>query len=296
MSRIRTIKPEFFRHEDLFDAELQEELPLRLAFISLWTIADREGRFKWRPRSLKSDCLPFDEIDFSRVLDALMSRGFIVKYEVDGEPYGCIPTFTTHQVVNNREAKSILPAPNENNKLTREARVPNASSTRLVHEQGEGKGREQEGKDNSDLRSGADPAPSESDLLGEEDPKKILFSKGLQWLANATGKSERVVRPLIGRMLSEIGGDAHAGVLLGIFRDCKREGKGEPVAWITAMVQGRRPRAGPAPLRRNPDLEAYDMLRQADERNREKQSGDDGCALSALAIFDRRSEPVSGES
>ena len=57
MARIRTIKPEFFRHEALFEAEHRAGLPLRLAFAGLWTAADREGRFKWRPRQLKLDVL-----------------------------------------------------------------------------------------------------------------------------------------------------------------------------------------------------------------------------------------------
>jgi hypothetical protein len=111
MARIRTVKPELFRHEELFEAECESGLPLRLSFIALFTTCDREGRFKWRPRQLKLDCLPYDEIDFSRVLDALLTRGFIVKYEVDGVAYGCIPSFTTHQIINNRESESIFPAP-----------------------------------------------------------------------------------------------------------------------------------------------------------------------------------------
>jgi hypothetical protein len=32
MARIRTIKPEFFRHGGLFDAEIETGLPLRVAF------------------------------------------------------------------------------------------------------------------------------------------------------------------------------------------------------------------------------------------------------------------------
>ena len=58
MARIRTIKPEFFRHEALFEAEQATGLPLRVAYAGLFTAADREGRFKWSPRSLKLDCLP----------------------------------------------------------------------------------------------------------------------------------------------------------------------------------------------------------------------------------------------
>lgn len=113
MGRIRTVKPELFVHEDLFEAEKQTGLPLRVAFIGLFTCCDREGRFKWRPRTLKLAVLPHDELDFSRVLDALMSSGFLRRYEVDGEPYGYIPTFHKHQTINQREAKSNLPPPDD---------------------------------------------------------------------------------------------------------------------------------------------------------------------------------------
>ncbi|WP_196482934.1 HNH endonuclease [Burkholderia stagnalis] len=105
------MKPELFTHEDLFEAEQETGLPLRIAFVGLFTCADREGRFKWRPRTLKLAVLPHDQVDFSRVLDALTTSGFVRKYVVDGEPYGFIPTFLKHQTINQREAKSTLPAP-----------------------------------------------------------------------------------------------------------------------------------------------------------------------------------------
>ena len=85
MARIRTVKPDLFRHETLFEAEQRTKLPLRLAYIGLFTACDRDGRFKWKPKTLKLDVLPYDEIDFSRVLDALATHEFIVKYEFDGE-------------------------------------------------------------------------------------------------------------------------------------------------------------------------------------------------------------------
>ena len=149
MGRIRTVKPELFRHEALFEAEQDYQLPLRLVFIGLFTCCDKEGRFRWRPRQLKLDILPYDDIDFSRVLDALATRGFLVKYEVEGEVYGYIPSWHKHQNINNKEAESNLPSIedgtvlgiispcviskelNESNDfLTRDARVNDASSTR----------------------------------------------------------------------------------------------------------------------------------------------------------------------
>lgn len=109
MGRIRSIKPEFFKHENLFDAEIETGFPLRIAFAGLWTCCDREGRFEWRPRALKTDILPYDELDFSRVLDALEASGFVQRYTVNGKEYGCVPGFNIHQVVNQREAKSKIP-------------------------------------------------------------------------------------------------------------------------------------------------------------------------------------------
>lgn len=150
MARIRTIKPDFFRHGGLFDAERETGLPLRVAFAGLWTAADREGRFAWKPRELKLDTLPYDDCDFARVLDALWTRGHIVKYVTEAGVFGFIPSWHEHQVINNREAASSLPEPTESSiataTSTRDARVADASVTPLVHAQVEGKGRERKGK------------------------------------------------------------------------------------------------------------------------------------------------------
>lgn len=151
MARIRTIKPEFFRHEGLYDLEVETGLPIRVAFAGLWTACDREGRFEWKPRELKLDCLPHDPVDFSRVLDALMTREHIVRYEVAGRFYGLIPSWHQHQVVNNRETASDLPEPPKTamaaTTCTRASRVDDACPTPLVHAQAEGKGKEGKGKE-----------------------------------------------------------------------------------------------------------------------------------------------------
>ena len=111
MARIRTVKPEFLRHWKLYCSEKEHKLPLRLAFEGLWMVADREGRFRWQPHELKLDCLPYDDVDFSKVLEALRATGFIIKYTVDNECFGWIPSWKKHQVINVREAQSKLPEP-----------------------------------------------------------------------------------------------------------------------------------------------------------------------------------------
>ena len=150
--RIRTIKPEFFHHEGLFEAELETKLPLRVAFAGLWCIADREGRFKWEPRRIGVQVLPYDAVEFSRVLDALATRAFVLKYRVGDACFGWIPSFLKHQVINNRESQSILPDPEGNIEQTPiNTEEIDACPTRAPRDdhagQGEGKGREGNGKE-----------------------------------------------------------------------------------------------------------------------------------------------------
>lgn len=152
MPRIRTVKPRLFQHSGLFDAEHDTGLPLRLAYIGLFTCCDREGRFKWDARELKLHILPWDELDFSRVLDALTTRGFVIAYASStGEKFGAIPKFTHHQVINNRESASEIPPPPESliqqAIATREPRVDDARTTRTQGKGREGKGKEGKGKE-----------------------------------------------------------------------------------------------------------------------------------------------------
>jgi hypothetical protein len=174
MARIRTIKPDFFRHEDLYAAEVESGLPLRLAFAGLWTVCDREGRFRWRPLQLKLDCLPYDNVDFSRVLDALATRGFIVRYRVTDESgahdFGFVPSWRKHQVINPREKASDLPNPDDCEEIQQDAdasitRQPRASEThvRAHGEREREKEGEREGEKNSAIAlvavAGDDRAP-----------------------------------------------------------------------------------------------------------------------------------------
>lgn len=141
MARIRTIKPEFFRNRKLFLAERTCGLPLRVAFAGLFTVADREGRFRWIPDELKLDCLPYDDLDFSAVLDQLVTLDAVRPYQVDGRHYGYIPSWHDHQAIQTRESASKLPEP--------------LGTCIHVHAQGEGKGRELEREGKGTDRSAA---------------------------------------------------------------------------------------------------------------------------------------------
>ncbi len=145
MGRIRTVKPELFLHEDLYDTERTTGLPIIRSFIGLLTVCDRAGRFLWRPRMLKTQIAPYDEIDFIQVLAALGKAGFVQHYIVEGKAYGCIPTWPDHQTINNREAESKIPPPPA--AYMHDKDDTEQCTSMHVHAQGEGKGKEGKGKE-----------------------------------------------------------------------------------------------------------------------------------------------------
>ncbi len=105
MARIRTIKPEFFRHEGLQDLASTHGVHVMLVFSGLWGHCDKAGRFEWKPRQLKLDILPFLDFDMAETLDALWYGGFVHRYEVEGKEYGQIESFEKHQRIGGKEAQ-----------------------------------------------------------------------------------------------------------------------------------------------------------------------------------------------
>ena len=104
--RIRSLKPGFFKNEELCELSPWH----RLAFEGLWLCADREGRLEDRPRRLKADIFPYDDLDLDRILWDLSAAQFIVRYEHDGKSFIWIPTWDKHQHPRQDEGESILPA------------------------------------------------------------------------------------------------------------------------------------------------------------------------------------------
>lgn len=115
MPKNRWIKPFYFKLEALADAEAHYQLPLRYALLGLMTCCDRDGLFSWRPHELKATILPYDNIDFNQVLNALKESGFIKQYWntdkiYEGyQTYGCIVGWRRFQTIRRSEAISRLP-------------------------------------------------------------------------------------------------------------------------------------------------------------------------------------------
>jgi len=117
MPRARNIKPGFFRNEELV------ELPFsyRILFAGLWVIADRAGRLEDRPKRIKMEVFPADDVDIEDGLNALQSRGFLLRYSADGARYIQVLNFEKHQNPHKNEAPSSIPEPDPHSASTVQA-------------------------------------------------------------------------------------------------------------------------------------------------------------------------------
>jgi hypothetical protein len=109
MARIRTIKPTFFKSDDV------SVLPMRarLTWIGLWTQCDDQGRTKDHAKLIKADVWPLDSVslvDIEEDLATLAAHGRIVRYEANGERYLAVTNWSRHQKIN-RPTESIIPPP-----------------------------------------------------------------------------------------------------------------------------------------------------------------------------------------
>lgn len=104
--RIRTIKPEFWRHPVM--GRLSNET--KLVAICLLSIADDEGYFRADPALIRSDAFPFNEgsVNIHGALTELSNVGWIVvrKHPEQGQ-IGLVVKFQKHQKINRPTASRL---------------------------------------------------------------------------------------------------------------------------------------------------------------------------------------------
>jgi len=106
LARIRTIKPQFWRHEVL--SELPEATHILAA--ALLNYADDDGYFNAHPGLIKGECSPIREpsVSIQDSLAHLSNAGFIrLGFGADGKRYGHILTFHDHQIINRPTSSKI---------------------------------------------------------------------------------------------------------------------------------------------------------------------------------------------
>lgn len=149
MARIRTIKPDFYRHEALQDMEIAHpgKYPM-MVFAGLWTQCDKNGSFEWKPRQLKLDILPFLPFDMAETLAILEQGKQVIRYSVDGKEYGFIPSFKDHQRINGKESTepSRFPEYSDEYIVKQQGSSGEATEKQLRSQEGKGRGKEEEGK------------------------------------------------------------------------------------------------------------------------------------------------------
>ena len=109
MARARNIKPGFFRNERLVEVSFGA----RLLFAGLWTLADRRGVLAERPKQIKIDLFPADDVDVDGLLAEIDAVGLIERYESDGKHIIFIPGFIEHQKPHPKEPENDLPLPGD---------------------------------------------------------------------------------------------------------------------------------------------------------------------------------------
>gem|GEM_PF-6456906 len=131
----------------------------RLFFQACWCEADRDGKFKWKPGTMKLRYFPADNCDIDIVSSEVTQQGLVIVYAVDGKEYAYIPSFSKHQHINPREAQSVIPDFTGDNSMRRVTTRDDASGP-VISKIDAQVGRERKGREGKELT----PKPPSDDI------------------------------------------------------------------------------------------------------------------------------------
>jgi hypothetical protein len=177
MSRIRTVKPEFWTSEQVVECS-----PLaRLAFIGMWNFCDDNGVHPASCKTLKAEVFPGDDLtaaDVQALVNELLQQRLLVEFHAESRRWWFV-TGWHHQLIN-RPSKSRYPLPPRPAPLPKAAGPdadqdqPETTSTQgaltessmsphgvlTEYSLPEGNGKEGKGKGEEGERKGTDTAPA----------------------------------------------------------------------------------------------------------------------------------------
>lgn len=93
MARIRSVHPGLFKDE----AFMELSMAARVLVIGIWTLADDHGVFEWKPRLIRAEVFPSDNVEIEQLLDELIAQHCIQRFNNSGRPYGIIRNFCLFQ-------------------------------------------------------------------------------------------------------------------------------------------------------------------------------------------------------
>ncbi len=218
MSRIRTVKPEFWSSEQVMECS-----PIaRLLFIGLWNFCDDQGRHPYALKQLRALIFPGDDIttdDMARMFDELSANGLLVRYTVEGKEYFYITGWSHQKIDKPQKAKYPAPLPEHS---------PNPRD-------GIQMGEDRKGVDIEPKGSSA-PAPTSVHPI---DARTALFTEGLTALSRLSGRDPQQLRSVVGKWVQVTGND-HAAVL-SVIRAAVAQQVIDPVGWITKAMKPKDP-------------------------------------------------------
>lgn len=93
MARIRSIHPGLFTDE----AFAGLSMPARVLLLGLWTEADDQGIFEWKPITIKMRIMPVDNVDVPALLSELERSDVVKSFQQDGKAFGAVRNFCKYQ-------------------------------------------------------------------------------------------------------------------------------------------------------------------------------------------------------
>ncbi|KTD66721.1 hypothetical protein Lste_2927 [Legionella steelei] len=108
MSRIRTVKPEFWTSEQILSCSLNA----RLLFIGMWNFCDDNGVHTASYVRLKTEVFPADDFspaEIKKLINELIQNNLLCEYEEDNALYWMVTGWKKHQRIDKPTSRYPLP-------------------------------------------------------------------------------------------------------------------------------------------------------------------------------------------
>lgn len=196
MARIRSVHPGLFTDEafvSLSDAA-------QIFYIGLWTEADDQGVFEWKPVTLRMRLRPAKDGSVDGLLSELEAVNCVRSYEFDGRKYGVIRNFGRFQ--RPRKPKNSHPMPAEFRTFaaldTPSAELDDDEADPIPQKSGKSPQREEEGgrrKEEGGVKEDfAIPPTQSADISAAVDAwNRLAADSGLPRAQHVTDKRKRAI-------------------------------------------------------------------------------------------------------
>jgi hypothetical protein len=269
--RIRTVKPEWLSDELL--AAASDEA--RVLSVGLILMADDEGRGRgsiaaivaevWRFEAAREDGAKAREVyaKARRALAELSAIGWVALYEVSGQSYFSIRTFTKHQKID-KPTRSKIPAPCDDSSNPPRVLAEPSPKPRLVLADDSTTDQDQEGIRNGSGREGIRESARPMDAIERSNLKDRIASqmireygaeyrkrRGTDWLPSP---HLGYLRDVAGALADGPDPDGTASRLIAaVYADARREKAGWPWRFVAADLGELLARPGAAEPDRFPE-------------------------------------------